>query len=88
VSARGGRLLLPLARTIAARVIAKEHIMYTMVVKPAAAVTCIGLACPGIAIAQPSPEVPDIPEVGPQHVEQFEAALGEEIAYPLALGIQ
>ena len=54
---------------------------------------------PGIAIAQPSPEVPNIPEVDetfalnyaagfvigaamasscPQHVEQFDAALGEE----------
>ncbi len=34
--------------------------MTTMSVKLAAAVTCLGLACPGIANAQPLPGVPDI----------------------------
>ena len=34
-----------------------------MIVKLAAAVTCMGLACPGIANAQPLPGLPDIPDV-------------------------
>ena len=33
------------------------------IVKLAAAVTCLGLACPGLANAQPIPGVPDIPEI-------------------------
>ena len=37
--------------------------MITMIVKLAAAVTCMGLACPGIANAQPLPGLPDIPDV-------------------------
>jgi hypothetical protein len=37
--------------------------MITMFVKVAAAVTCLGLACPGIASAQPIPGIPDIPEI-------------------------
>ena len=37
--------------------------MTTMIVKLAAAVTCLGLACPGIANAQPMPGIPDIPEI-------------------------
>ena len=37
--------------------------MTTMIVKLAAAVTWMGLACPGIANAQPLPGVPDIPDV-------------------------
>ena len=37
--------------------------MITMIVKLAAAVTCIGLACPGIANAQPLPGVEDFPDV-------------------------
>lgn len=37
--------------------------MITMIVKLAAAVTCMGLACPGIADAQPLPGLPDIPDV-------------------------
>ena len=36
--------------------------MITMIVKLAAAVTCMGLACPGIANAQPLPGLPDIPD--------------------------
>jgi hypothetical protein len=37
--------------------------MTTMTVKLAAIVICLGLACPGIANAQPLPGVPDIPEI-------------------------
>jgi hypothetical protein len=40
-----------------------EDIMTTMIVKLAAAMTCVGLACPGIANAQPLPGIPDIPEI-------------------------
>jgi hypothetical protein len=40
-----------------------EYIMTTMIVKAAAAMTCLGLACPGIASAQPIPGIPDIPEI-------------------------
>lgn len=40
-----------------------EDIMTTMIFKLAAAVTCLGLACPGIANAQPLPGIPDIPEI-------------------------
>lgn len=32
-------------------------------VKLATAMTCLGLACPGVAAAQPLPGVPDIPEI-------------------------
>jgi hypothetical protein len=41
----------------------EEDIMTTMIVKLAAAVTCLGLACPGIANAQPLPGIPDFPEI-------------------------
>ena len=37
--------------------------MTTMIVKLAAAVTCMGLAWPGVASAGPVPGVPDIPGV-------------------------
>ena len=37
--------------------------MTTMFIKLATAVTCLGLACPGIANAEPLPGIPDIPEV-------------------------
>ena len=37
--------------------------MTTMIVKLAAAVTCISLAWPGVANAGPIPGVPDIPDV-------------------------
>ena len=52
-----------ITRITALRMAREKDIMTTMIVKLAAVVTCLGLACPGIANAQPLPGVPDIPEI-------------------------